>query len=148
MSYIDEIAVERAYRGDRVRLNLAERRELWQRLGRDMARDPDVTPASVARRLRVSRRTVDRRIAALRASGQHLPRRWEPIEALNDKALLRRLYVDEQRSMADIALRMKCNYKTVGVALRRHGIPIRTSIEQRRIVRDRQRTEALRRVAA
>ena len=42
-----------------------------------------------------------------------------------DTATLRRLYVDEHRSLEDVARLVGCNRETVRVRIRDEGIPIR-----------------------
>lgn len=64
--YVDEIAVERACRGDVVELTVEERREAVRRL---TARG--VPAGRIGELLGVTRRTVQRHQTALRASRQH-----------------------------------------------------------------------------
>lgn len=48
-----------------------------------------------------------------------------------DQELLRRLYVDERKSIPSLAARFDCTTRTVAVKLRRYGIPVRGPSELR-----------------
>lgn len=145
---IDEIAVERAYWGDRVRLNRAETWELWRRITAEMARNRELTGPAVARRLHVCDRTVTRWVARMKVAGQQAPERRVRHLALYDAATLRRWYWQEGLSQRAIGDRIGCHNVTVSKAFVRHGIPTRTPAEGRLMTMARTRAEALTRAAA
>ena len=133
MSDIDEIAIERARMGDRMRLNLAERRELWRRVAHEMTRDPDLTVRAVADRLHVSERTATRRMAALRAQGVPIPLRSPSHPPLRDARLLRQLYVEEGMSINAISVRLRCSRFAASRAIDAAGIQKRDITDAMRL---------------
>jgi len=96
---------------------------------------------SLGRRFRVSPTTI---LDAVREAGHEVRRsgpprgtklrkRGSPTKIELDPDELRRLYVDEQHSIKEIARRLKCSELTVRARLRDYGIPLRSAQESREI---------------